>query len=462
MNENTNVLAEMDKLPVHKAVLKNVLPSAVIMLMSLIYNMADKVFIGMAGNDYMVAAVTLAMPVFILFTSFGNIFGTGGVALISRFTGEGDTQKSRQTASFCFWGAAGIGMILMVVLLVFRNGIIGILGAKGAETISFTSDYLTYLAICCPFAILSQTISSLVRADGKPTRSMIGMILGNVVNIVLDPVFILGLHMGTKGAAIATLIGQFSSFAYYMICILSGKCNISIKLKDFVLKDKITLSVFAIGTPAALGSIFQSVCNIVTNNQIAAYGDIAVAGIGAAQNIVTIIGIFAIGVGMGVQPLLGYQIGNHNKQKFKDILKFSLLLAAGICLALTLVCYIFTDAVIGAFVSGAEAVTIGSAFARIIMTTAWIYALFTVLALVLQAMGSSTASLIVTMSRNCYISIPLVLILSKTVGMYGTVWAFPVSDVICIVIAAFSLVHSINKCFAKPSDEPKEQAAEAI
>lgn len=206
----------------------------------------------MANNDYMVAAVTLAMPVFVLFTSFGNIFGTGGVALISRFTGEGNEKKSRQTASFCFWGAAIIGTVLLIILLIFKSGIISILGATGKETISFTSDYLTYIAICCPFAILSQTISSLVRADGKPMQSMIGMILGNVVNIVLDPVFILAFDMGTKGAAIATLIGQLCSFGYYMFCILSGKCNISIKPRDFTIKGKIATSVFAIGTPACL------------------------------------------------------------------------------------------------------------------------------------------------------------------------------------------------------------------
>ncbi len=461
MNENTNALAEMDKLPVHTAVLKNVLPAAAIMLMSLIYNMADKVFIGMTGNDYMVAAVTLAMPVFVLFTSFGNIFGTGGVALISRFTGEGDTKKSRQTSSFCFWGAAGVGVVLMLVLWIFKSGIFNVLGASGAETIAFTSDYLIYLAVCCPFAILSQTISSLIRAAGKPTQSMIGMILGNVVNIVLDPVFILALNMGAKGAAIATLVGQMCAFGYYMVLILKGKCAVSINIKEFTVKHKIATSVFAIGTPAALLSIFQSVCNIVTNNQIAAYGDIAVAGIGAAQNIVTIIGIFAIGVGTGIQPLLGYQIGSHNKKKFLDILRFSILLAIGICLVMTLFCFLFTEGVISAFVSSEEAVSLGISFARIIMITTWLYGLFNVIAMVIQAMGRSVASLIVSMSRNCYIFIPLVLILSKTVGMYGVVWAFPISDVVCIVIAAAVLGYSIKKCFTEPCDESREHTPEA-
>lgn len=449
MNENTNALAEMDKLPVSKAVLKNVLPAALIMLMSLVYNMADKIFIGMANNDYMVAAVTLAMPVFVLFTSFGNIFGTGGVALISRFTGEGNEKKSRQTASFCFWGAAIIGTVLLIILLIFKSGIISILGATGKETISFTFDYLTYIAICCPFAILSQTISSLVRADGKPMQSMIGMILGNVVNIVLDPVFILAFDMGTKGAAIATLIGQLCSFGYYMFCILSGKCNISIKPRDFTIKDKIATSVFAIGTPAALLSIFQSVCNIVTNNQIACYGDIAVAGMGAAQNIVTIVGIFAIGIGTGIQPLLGYQLGRKNKKKFLNIFKFSMFLALGICLVLTLLCFIFTEGIIGAFVASGEAISIGVSFAKIILSTTWLYALFNVIAMSLQAMGQSTTSLVVAMSRNCYIFIPVLLLMSKIGGMYGIVWAFPVSDVICVVIAAAIFAFVVRKSFSQ-------------
>lgn len=456
MNEKTNALVEMDKLPVSRAVIKNVLPAAAIMLMSLIYNMADKVFIGMAGNDYMVAAVTLAMPVFVLFTSFGNIFGTGGVALISRFTGEGNAKKSNQTASFCFWGAAGVGVALMLILLVFKSSIIKILGATGAETISFTSDYLTYLAICCPFAILSQTVSSLIRADGKPTQSMIGMILGNVVNIILDPIFILVFNMGTKGAAIATLIGQVCAFGYYVILILSGKSTISIKFSDFTMKNKIVTSVFAIGTPAALLSIFQSVCNIVTNNQIAAYGDIAVAGIGAAQNIVTIIGIFAIGVGTGIQPLLGYQIGSKNKKKFMEIFRFSLLLALGICLVMTLLCFIFTEAVIGAFVTSEEAMAMGVSFAKIIMLSTWIYGLFNVIAMVLQAMGRSVESLAVSMSRNCYVFIPLVLILSKMTGMYGIVWAFPISDIICIVIAVIFFIISVQKVFSEKNEDLAE------
>lgn len=449
MSTNTNALQEMDKLPISKAVNKNVLPAIAAMLMALIYNMADKVFIGMTGNDYMVAAITMATPVFVLFTSFANIFGVGGVALISRFLGENDVQKSKKVSSFCFWGSIGLGVVVMAAMLLFLQPIIKVLGATDAQTIEFTGDYLKYIAVCCPFAILSTTMSSLVRAEGKPTLSMIGMILGNVINIVLDPVFILGFDMGTEGAALATLIGQVSSAVFYIVCILKNSSTISIKLSDFGVGGGIATRVFAIGTPAALGMIFQSVCNILMNNLMSAYGDMAVAGLGAAQNILTIVGICAVGIGTGIQPLLGYQVGNLNRKKFNGILRYSVIMTVCISLAMTLLCYLFTPQIVGAFVSGADAMNYGVSFARIILTSIWLYCIFTVLSMSLQAMGRATASTVVNLSRNAYVYIPVMYIMAAIFGMNGILWAIPVTDVICIILSVVVLKSATTKCFAE-------------
>lgn len=447
MQTKANALQQMDELPVSKAVVRNVLPAVASMLMSLIYNMADKIFIGMTGNDYMVAAITMATPVFVLFMSFGNIFGTGGVALISRLTGEGESEKSAKVSSFCFWGSIGAGVVVAVVMLIFIDPIISVLGASDAQTVAFTRDYLSFIALCCPFSILSTTMSSLVRAGGKPTQSMIGMVAGNLTNIVLDPIFILGLGDGTRGAAIATLLGQVVSAVFYIVCILKGDSGLSIRPRDFSAKNGIAARVFAIGTPAALGTILQSVCNILINNLMGNYGDMAVAGIGAAQNIVTVIGIFSIAIAMGIQPLLGYQIGNKNKEKFLAILRYALGMTLCVSLALTLLCCLFTEPVIRAFVSSSEAVGCGVSFARIILLSVWLYSLFSVLALVLQAMGRAAASTVVNLSRNGYVFIPLLYIMNKAFGMYGIVWALPVSDVICVIIAAIVLKRAIRACF---------------
>lgn len=460
MNDQSNALQEMDKLPISKAVLKNVLPAVAAMLMNLIYNMADKVFIGMANNDFMVAAITMATPVFVLFMSFGNIFGTGGVALISRLSGEENIKKSKKVSSFCCWGSIGVGVIVMIIMLVFIDPIIKILGASDTQTIDFTRDYLLWIAVCCPFSILSTTMSSLVRAEGKPNLSMIGMILGNVVNIILDPILILGFDMGTQGAAIATLIGQVASAFFYLICIFVGKSQISIKIKDFAMGDGIATRVFAIGIPAALATIFQSVCNIMMNNRMSQYGDIAVAGIGAAQNIITIIGIFAIGVGMGIQPLLGYQIGNNNRKKFVGIFRYALIMTTCISFVLTALCYLLTPQIMSAFVTGSEAIEYSVSFARIILVTGWLYCLFYVFALALQAMGRATASTVVSLSRNGYVYIPVMFLMSALFGMNGIVWAIPVSDVISIIIAVIALKYATKSCFGEKAGStvsaPKE------
>ena len=461
LEKTANPLEEMDKLPVGTAVLKNVLPAIASMLMALIYNMADKVFIGMTGNDLMVSAITMATPVFVLFISFGNIFGTGGVALISRLTGEGNLKKVDKVSSFCFWGSIGVGIIVMLVLLLGMNPIVNALGAKEVETIQYTKEYLSIVAIGCPFAILSTTLSSLVRAEGKPTLSMVGMILGNVVNIVLDPIFILGFGMGPKGAGLATLIGQASGVLFYMVCIFMGKSNLGIRIRDFTLEKTISVKVFAIGTPAALYLMFQSVCNILINNQMSHYGDIAVAGIGAAQNIITLVGIFASGIGTGIQPILGYQIGNRNKKRFIGILRYSLILTAGISLAMTALCYLFTTPIIRAFVTGTEAISYGVEFGRIILLTCWIYCLISVCGMVLQAMGSVKASLIVNMSRNGYIFIPLLFIMSSLLGMKGIVWSYPVSDIICMIISILVLIPEIKKAFAEVEPEQANNICES-
>lgn len=447
MEQNTNALQEMDKLPISKAVLKNVMPAVAAMLMALVYNMADKIFIGMTGNDYMVAAITMATPVFVMFSSFGNIFGVGGVVLISRFLGENDLKKSKKVSSFCFWGSIAFGVAIMVLMLTFLPQIIKVLGATDKQTIEFTHNYLQLIAICCPFSMMSSTLSSLVRAEGKPALSMVGMILGNVVNIVLDPVFILGFDMGTSGAALATLIGQVCGAGFYLICILKNSSTISIRLKDFSVRGGIATRVFAIGTPAALGMIFQSVCNILVNSRMSVFGDMAVAGLGAAQNILTNVGIFAVGIGTGIQPLLGYQVGNLNKQKFNGILRYSVIMTLCISGGLTILCYLFTGQIVGAFVTGAEAAGYGVTFARIILLSAWIYCIFTVLSMSLQAMGHATASTVVNLSRNAYIYIPIMYIMGAIGGMNGIVWAFPVTDVICIILSVVVLKSSIVKCF---------------
>lgn len=447
-NTNENALKVMDQMPIGRALVKNIVPAIAAMLMMLVYNLADKVFVAMANNDYMVTAVTLVTPVFLLFMAVGNIFGTGGVALMSRMAGENNKKKIDNVSSFCFWSSLVIGVIVAVVLFAVRESLIKMLGASDADTIKYAKDYLSFIAVSAPFAILSPVLSNLLRAEGQPTLSMFGSVIGNIVNIVLDAVFICVFHWGTAGAAIATLLGNLVAVAFYLYLIFAKKSNISIRLSDFSGKDKIASSVYAIGITAAISTIGQSLCQIFMNTKMAVYGDIPVAGLGAACNIITIVMVFALGIAQGVQPLLGYQIGNQNKKKFNMLLKYSSILLLGVAVILTIVCYLAMKPIISCFVSGADAINYGVTFGKILLTTGWCYCIFQFCSLLIQVMNRPMAALVVNLSKNAYVFIPALAITAQLGGMNGVVWSMPLADVISTIIAIPVTIYCTKKCFA--------------
>lgn len=268
------------------------------------------------------------------------------------------------------------------------------------------------------------------------------------MNIVLDAVFICVFHWGTAGAAIATLLGNLVAVIFYLYLIFAKKSNISIRLSDFSGKDKIASSVYAIGITAAISTIGQSLCQIFMNTKMAVYGDIPVAGLGAACNIITIVMVFALGIAQGVQPLLGYQIGNQNKKKFNTLLKYSSILLPGVAVVLTIVCYLAMKPVISCFVSGADAINYGVTFGKILLTTGWCYCIFQFCSLLIQVMNRPIAALAVNLSKNAYVFIPVLAITSRLGGMNGVVWSMPLTDVISTIIAIPVTIYCIKKCFA--------------
>lgn len=252
-------------------------------------------------------------------------------------------------------------------------------------------------------------LSNLLRAEGQPTLSMVGSVAGNIINIILDALFICVFHWGTAGAAAATMLGNVAAVVFYLYLILSKKSKTSIRLSDFSGRDKIASGVYAIGVTAAISTVGQSLCQILMNTKMSAYGDIPVAGLGAAYNIITIVMVFAQGVGTGVQPLLGYQVGNGNKRKFKELLKYSFTLLIIIAAVLTLICYLAMKPIIGCFVSSPEAISYGITFGKILLSTGWLYCIFQVCALIIQVMNKPGAALAVNLSKNAYVFIPVLL-----------------------------------------------------
>jgi putative MATE family efflux protein len=286
-----------------------------------------------------------------------------------------------------------------------------------------------------PFVILAHIFSSMIRAEGQATKAMMGMMLGNLINIILDPIFILAFKWDIAGAAVATVIGNVFGAGYYIPYLLRGRSMLSINPRDFSAREKIMSGVLAIGTPHALGSILMSVSIVIMNGMMAGFGDLAIAAVGVAMKTTMITGMLAIGMGQGVGPLLGYCIGSKNRVRYKAILKFSLLFAGTFCFVLCGACFIFAEQIVGAFLTEPDAFEYGVKFTRILQSTAIFFGIFYCFNNALQAMGAVMPSFAVNISRQGLIYIPALFLLRHFLGIMGLVWTQPIADALSLTLA---------------------------
>ena len=291
-NKSMEVFA---KAPIRKAVLQNALPSMAAMLMVLIYNLADTFFIGQTHDDLQVAAVSLATPVFLLFMSVGTVFGIGGTSVISRALGEGRRDYAKRSArSVC--GAAWVWASHVGIVSGLhgsdsradrrKRGNLGL-----CENLSDDCELLRSVCVDCQLLLQCHPCRGAVRQGDD------GSALGNLLNVILDPIMILVFGWNIAGAAIATVIGNVVGAGYYIVYFLKGSSSLSISLKDFSVKEKVASGVLAIGVPAALGNLLMSLSSIIMNSQMAKYGDMAVAGVGVAMKVTMMTGMVCIGLG---------------------------------------------------------------------------------------------------------------------------------------------------------------------
>ena len=442
--QESNATELFEKAPVSQAVLKSALPAMAAMLMVLIYNLADTFFVGQTHDAYQVAAVSLAMPVFLMFMAVGTVFGMGGTSVISRALGQGRTDYAKKVCSFCMWGCVVVGVMMAALFLIFMESILTMVGASEG-TWAYAKSYLTIVSFGGPFVLISNAFSNIIRAEGKSAEAMMGQLLGNLLNVILDPIMILILDWNITGAAIATLIGNIVGACYYILYFVRRKSSLSVSIKELSQPEKVCGPVCAIGIPAALGSVLMSVAQIIINSQLAKYGDMAVAGMGVAMKVVTITGMVCMGLGQGVQPLLGYCVGAKLWERFKKAFRFSMLFALSLGAVLTVICYLFTNQIVSAFLSDPAAYSYAVEFSRILLTTSFLFGVFYVLINTLQAMGAATPALIINLSRQGIIFIPALFILQAVVGINGLIWAQPVADLLSIGLAAILYIRVSHK-----------------
>jgi len=415
---------------------RNIIPAVMAMLMVLVYNLADTFFIGQTHDDVLVASVSLATPVFLLFMAWGNLFGMGGTSAISRALGETKIGYAGRVCSFVFWSSLSSGIVITVLFLFCMDHILRLIGAS-PDTWGPTKEYLMIVTFGGPFVVLSNCYANILRAEGKTGSAMLGQIIGNLLNVILDPVMILVFGWGIAGAAIATVIGNLAAALFYVFHFLSGRSILTISPKAFSVKNHIARNVFAIGIPAAIGSMMVSFAHILVNACVVSYGDMALAGMGVAMKVTMIIGLVGLGIGQGVQPVFGFLAGAGEWAKVRAAMRISLCSALCMGILLTGICYLCAKGIVGVFLSDINAFEYALSFTRILLSTSWLLGVFFVLLNALQAIGAAKEALVINLSRQGILYVPTILWLGRLSGVYGLAWAQPVTDVIGIVLVSF-------------------------
>ena len=452
--DNTKIFSDY---PVAKAIATLALPSVLGMLINIVYNLADTFFVGQTGDANQVAAVSISMPLFMMFMAIGNLFGVGGCAYISRSLGEGQKERIKTISSFCIFTSIGSGIIMSALFLIFRESILRLVGASD-NTIGFATDYMFWISICSPLIITGITAGNLIRGEGAAKDSVIGVVIGQVTNIILDPVFILnkgdnlfgismpfGLGKGAEGAAIATVLGNAVTVLYLFFYFMRGNSILSITPKRYSAKNGIAKNVISVGTPASLNSLLMSLSNIVINMFLAGYGDNAVAGMGVAMKANMLVVMFQIGVGQGVQPLIGYCFGANNFNRMKKTIRLSIIINIVIGSVVTAFYIIFRDQVIGLFINDKEVISFGVKMLTALMSPGPVLGIMFIINFAFQGMGKGIQSFILAAGRQGLIYLPLVFIMDRLVGLDGLIWAQPVADAVCIILSVVMFLSVMKK-----------------
>lgn len=427
-----NILFE--KTPVPKAYMKLALPVVLSMMVSLIYNMVDTYFIALTGNQELVAGVSLAAPMFTMMIAFGDIFGLGGSSVISRLFGEKKDTEARRANAFCVWGAVVFGLFVTTVLLLFRRQVLGILGAD-ETTWQYASDYYTWIVIGAVFIIFGLVPSNILRTEGLATQAMFGSILGSVVNIILDPVFIFGLKQGAAGAAIATVLGNVVADIYYFYALVKKARRLSVAISDAGIPGSMIRDIFAIGIPASITNLMQSFMIMMTNHFLLEYGTDKIAAMGIALKANMITALILVGFAFGGQPLVGYNYGARNKKRLKEILKFAYLFEMGLGLVFTVVMSILAPEIIRFFMDDPDIVTNGAMMLRYQQIGMVFMAVTLISTCVCQSVGSAAGAFALSVSRQGVLYAASLFVLSGVFGYQGVLASQACADVATAIMA---------------------------
>ena len=458
MQDKNSAASRLGSESIGKLLLRFSIPAITGMLVNALYNVVDRIFVGQGVNEIALGGISLVLPLMTIGMAFAMLFGIGAANMISMRLGQGKRQEAEDALNHCFFLLIGIGILMMVIGLVFIDPILSMMGAaKDSEALGYARKYFNIILYGMVFSMIGFGMSHCIRAQGFPTVTMIGMIIGAVLNTILDPIFIFIFGMGVEGAAWATIISQFVSAVYMLVFITNKRAVVGLNLRIFKPKPAIIMQIMAFGSAQFLLQFIMSGVQLLQNTSMGWYGeaalgaanggDIALSGMNINGAIIMLILMPVFGINQGAQPILGY---NYGAKKFKRVLRAyigAVCAATLICAAGFTVTMLFSVQFVKLFApNGSDALM---RFAPRAMRTVVLLLPLAGFQIVSTNMfvvtGRPKISIFLSMLRQCIILIPCILIFGRIWGLWGVVASVPVADAGAFLITGTMIFFELRK-----------------
>lgn len=443
----------LGKEKISKLLLKFAIPCILSLLISALYNIVDQIFIGNSPDlgYYGNAATSVVFPLTVITMAFAFALGDGAAAFLSICQGRKDTQNAHKAIGNSLLVCLLISIMFVAIGFPFMDNLLYVFGASEA-TIGFAHDYFAIILAFIPTYMVGNVINSVIRADGSPAFAMVQTLAGAITNIILDPIFIFVLHWGIKGAAWATIIGQVLTLLLGIFYLFRTK-TFKLKWESFKLKLPVFSNVVKLGISTFITQMAVVVIALTSNIMLAKYGaqsiygaDIPIATMGICTKVFSIVLNIAIGIIVGAQPILGYNIGAGKNARVRETFRLAVIATTVVGVVLTLIVEIFPDLFINLFGVDSELyLEFARLTFRIFLLGVTLTCLTKVISIFFQAVGEPLKATIASLVRDIVCFVPLVLILPNFMGVTGVLWAAPISDVIGIVISAALVAKYLQK-----------------
>ena len=429
-----------ETMPVKQAVLHQVAPSILSQMVALLYNLADTYFVGLLNSPIQTAAVTVSTPPFLMLTAVSNLFGVGGASAISRALGKKEPEKGKQIAAVSFWLGLGAAVLFCVLFALLAAPILTLCGAKG-DTLPVALGYTRWTIIIGGVGtVLNILLANLVRAEGNAAMASIGVSVGGILNIVLDPFFVLPqfLHMGAAGAGLATAVSNLCSAAVLLGYLLWSRITVlHLAVGDLRYTGDHLKTILRVGFPSCLQFALTVVATAAQARFVAKYATEAIAALGIVKKIDMLPLYVCLGISTGLLPLLAYNYAAGNQKRRQDAFRFGVGIAVGFALLCVAAFEAFAPQLTGIFINDALTVDYAAKFLRRMVLAMPLMSMSYPMIIQFQAMGKARESLICSILRKGVLDIPLLFLMDAVLPLYGCMWVQPIVDVISLGAALF-------------------------